>query len=56
MKSPALPLLLVAGLLLLALPIELLRYHTLLWPPKLPLAACLLFAFFRCRRCTSSSS
>lgn len=51
-----LPLRLVAGLLLLAVPIELLRYHTLLWAPKLPLAACLLYAAVRGRRCTSSSS
>lgn len=42
-----LPLLLLAGLIALGLVIEAVRYHTLLWETKIPLAVLLLLAFAR---------
>lgn len=48
-----LPLILLAAMLTLGLVIEAVRFHTLLWATKIPLAALLAIAFFR--RCTSSS-
>jgi hypothetical protein len=48
-----LPLVLLAVMLLFGLVIEAVRFHTLLWATKLPLAVLLALAFLR--RCTSSS-
>jgi hypothetical protein len=49
-----LPLLLLAAMLVFGLVIEAVRFHTLLWATKLPLAALLAVALLR--QCTSSSS
>jgi hypothetical protein len=47
------PLILLAVMLVFGLMIEAVRFHTLLWATKIPLAALLAVAFLR--RCTSSS-
>jgi hypothetical protein len=44
-----LPLILLAIMMALGLVIEEVRYHTLLWATKIPLALLLVIAFFRRR-------
>jgi hypothetical protein len=45
-----LPLILLATMVVLGLGIEAVRFHTLLWATKIPLAALLAFAFFKSPR------
>jgi len=45
-----LPLILLAAMMMVGLGIEAIRYHTLLWATKIPLAVLLAVAFFKSPR------